>query len=1488
MAPRAGGEADKIGNRYEAAWAIWHALRCLRESRTALTVEEFDPDLGKGSEFTFVSKAGTEVHQVKRQSGSANGWTIKALHAKGIWAVAKDHVAAGRIYYFISLIGCGALKDLADRARRAPDLASFTQHGPSSKDLTAAFTELSAPEILGSPDVAWKTLAGMRFEVVDEHHLVETNALLASLCLEGADGHLAALALGDLIVTQLGVKLTKDNLLSLLQAKGIKPIAPQASSDSRERVRAVTDSWRESVSRELLDPPLPRAEAAKVVESLRSKDVTMVVGAAGGGKSVVLKQIVDTIEANGTQVLALRLDRVDSFASTTELGRQLGLDSSPVWALALAAGDSPSALVIDQLDAVSLASGRLPANFDAVADLVREASGLPGMRVIMASRQFDVDNDSRIRDLSSRENVQTVTVNPLPDQLVDMAVSAMGLNAASLTAKQRDLLRTPLHLALLSTVAEEGNALDFQTHTDLFDTFWIYKRRVASQRRPGLRFNEVIQRVATSMSDRQTLSVPAAILDSNELAADADVLISEHILAPDGKQIAFFHETFFDYAFARQWVTQQESVCDFLTRGEQELFRRGQVRQILHHLREQDSDRFVDEVQAVLLSPAIRYHVKDAVLALLGALTAPTADEAAAVLAIAVAHPSFEHRIWQQIRTAAWFSRLNEDGVIRSWLDSDDEGVRNRALDFLPPAAKGSLPEVTRLLTDYEQHRDYPAWLRWVTRFGDVHENRKLFDLLLDQVRVDALGSHEHELWMNVYHLAEHEPGWAVELLVAHFIERPDALRLDDDGKVLALKEREHAAVDLIKAAAESEPLAFSQRLLPFILDVIRLTGYESHEGSPPADRHFSFRSPVGEHGDSDVDDALFHGMQHALEAMAAIDPQAIRPELEVLAHDEHDSAQFLLYRALMSAGPVYAEWAAELLLESDARLECGYMSNVVWAARELVRVISPHVRDETHAKLEERFCDLRMRWEQRPNGRYAFDFLSALDEARLSETGRRRLEEYRRRFNAHEPPAPTGVRGGFVSSPIATAAAERMTDDQWLSAMKKYQTDDDTNWDDLTGGARELSQVLQEQVKQDPLRFSRLAKRMTPDLSPAYGDAILMGLGEADVPAEGRDEVFDGVRAIAALGQADNDRWLGMALRRHLETVPLDLVELIRDRALDSPDPVDDRPSVTIDRSDGRNRAKELHMHAINSARGSLAETLGNLLVYDVDGSRTDLVRDRLPALAQDPVLAVRVTAAHTLAAALRHARPEAVAAFQLLIDTDDVLLATDLVQRLILYIGNVEADVAMPVVKRMIESDDPDCREAGGRLVARAGLEWGANDLLSQALGSDVRVRRGIASTCAVLVQPTENADLAKATLKQLFNDKDKDVRGNAAEVAPRLRDHPLGPFIDLLEALIDSPAYDEATPQLLISLQHAPDRVDGLVLRAARRFMDEFGADAADIRTGAAGDAHYVCELIVRGLAQSRDTAQRSELLDALDRLLELGVYGIHEAIAAYERD
>ena len=150
MSPRPGGEADKLGNKYEAAWAIRHALYCIADDRHSLTLEDVDIEIGKGSEFTFESGTSTKVHQLKRQNGNSNSWTVKSLAELNVFEAAADHVAADREFHFVSLVPCRPLQELTERGRRSPDLTSFTQSWLTD-ELRNVFDQLSAANILGSP-----------------------------------------------------------------------------------------------------------------------------------------------------------------------------------------------------------------------------------------------------------------------------------------------------------------------------------------------------------------------------------------------------------------------------------------------------------------------------------------------------------------------------------------------------------------------------------------------------------------------------------------------------------------------------------------------------------------------------------------------------------------------------------------------------------------------------------------------------------------------------------------------------------------------------------------------------------------------------------------------------------------------------------------------------------------------------------------------------------------------------------------------------------------------------------------------------------------------------------------------------------------------------------------------------------------------------------------------------------------------------------------
>ena len=136
---------------------------------------------------------------------------------------------------------------------------------------------------------------------------------------------------------------------------------------------------------------------------------------------------------------------------------------------------------------------------------------------------------------------------------------------------------------------------------------------------------------------------------------------------------------------------------------------------------------------------------------------------------------------------------------------------------------------------------------------------------------------------------------------------------------------------------------------------------------------------------------------------------------------------------------------------------------------------------------------------------------------------------------------------------------------------------------------------------------------------------------------------------------------------------------------------------------------------------------------------------------------------------------------------------------------IGRGDPEIVGPLIERMLISEFEGVRNVGGRLAAFAGLELGLDSLLTGTIASsDPAIRKGAAMVCARLLAWTSNREAAGAALLGFFNDEDEDVRSAAADVAVELRGKDFSPHVELLQALMVSPAFPKALTQLLFTLE------------------------------------------------------------------------------------
>jgi hypothetical protein len=1498
--PLPGGATDKLGNRYEGRWTVFCMVDVMDEKADFIHLEK----PGEDSFEFFVSRNSQqlECHQVKRQKSGLGHWTLSALENTQIqvltdfWGKLSD---PDIFCVFVSTQDADQLRELADRARSAQSWVEFEQEFLKSSKQSTNFSNLC--KIWGNcPQIkAYEALQRIRAETVGEEFLLNVVESRIAALVEG-DSKTVRLELAELVLEKIHHKLTAYDIWHELENRGY--CRRQWGKDLHviAAVKTVNESYLSSLQDMSIAgrPPISRDEVQTVCDRLtggEGKRSVLLVGEAGVGKTGVMLQVVEQLRQHGLPILAFRIDNLNPEPMPDNVGQQLGLPGSPAVVLANIAQGGDCVLVIDQIDAVSLASGRNPQFFICIEQIIKQAQAYPNMRLLLACRKFDLDNDSRFKKLTGEKGVaETLFVNRLSYEKVREVVAEIGLDETRLTERQLNLLSIPLHLSLLAEIPQDTaiDTLSFTIAKDLLDQFWKYKQlRVKERLGRVVQWTQVINLLCDRLSNEQIqgLSVSENIVD--DYVDDAMAMAAEHVLAWEGKRIRFFHEAFFDYAFARSFAARGQNLLSFLRSAEQHLFRRAQLRQILIHEREADFEQYLNDLSELLNSTDIRFHLKRVVFALLVSLPDPREEEWQLIsrLINEPAHP-LSQEAWRVLRSSVqWFKLLDSLGIVEQWLYGEDEYLTNQVISILSMMQNSVSERVVELISPFIGTSD--IWFHRLKQFtrSDLYANRCSFDLFLKLIQAgvcdqqsDSQDNNE-DFWLQIYSLKEKKPDWACEAIACylnHYLDlgivasQPNIF--DRKSGVLPQSRVDH---EILQECAQKSPESFAVQVLPFVIRILKLT-VQGQNDLPWSDPIWTYPYKVGR---DDIEDSILSSLQATLSSLAQNRSNLLLDVLEQIRNLDFEITQYLLMCIYLADGQGFADEAVDYLCNQPTRLKVSYLCDSYWTARQLLEAITPYCSNE---RLEQLGKVLLNYYPDGERGAYhdhaQLTLLEGIVSFRRSEKVSERLGQLYRKFE-QQPNRPSN---SLVSSVIPESATEEMTDKRWLKAIAKYKFDQEYRGKEerfVDSEASLLPESLRNQVEREPKRFAKLVQQFPDDTHPSYFNAVLRGIAGVGTEIE---IVLAVCKHCHQLPQRPCGLWISCLIGEQAELPwTQEAFDILTWYALNDPDPRQELWRTQAANGQVYYRGDVL-MDGINTVRGTAANAIASLI--SADKTRVPYFQSVLIVMVSDPSIAVRARVAEALSAVLNYDRDLAIQLFLDLCATEDVLLGTQTVKDFLYYAAQTHFETLKPIIERMIASDLPDVIQAGSRQACVASLRIkDARSLAVQCLSGTESHQLGAAEIFVMKFRSAYFREFCQTGLVRLFQSTSEKVRNQVARCFSKLEEDELSQHIELANQFIQSPAFIDNSYDLIRALEKTTARLPELTYSACDRYANHLIEQHA--RSGRVfREVNSISQLLVKVYSQSTINSNlQSQCLDLIDRLAEMEVYGLEKALDEFER-
>lgn len=1515
MAAESGGWGGKSGNEFEALYVSRLLLQLLTDHATSVTLEPPD-QVATGIECYADRPDGTrQFHQCKRENKSKGYWSVSDLQHAGVLTNAKTLLTAHPTAHFVFASGDKAseLRALHERALQYSDPSELVQFGLSNKTLREDFTALETALDLSRDDPAQLTklldfLRRFHPTVVEPLQQRDEAEWFASLVFAGSP-RVAVQALCTVASTRFRTTFTSAALLREPALKDLQLSDVRKDVSLPHQFDLVNERFHQSIAPLLIDgTPIGRTATAELLDQIDSPTgpkITLIVGAGGVGKSGVAYELAAALATRNVPYLAIRLDRTEFGTNPLEAGQNLGLRVSPQAALAAACGTKTGILILDQLDAIRWTSQHKAVAWDVCTRIIDAARLHPTIRIVAVCRAFDATDDPRIREwLQTKHlNIKQLVVTPLSDAEIVEILRPRGVDYGALPSSQRSILRVPQNLSIYLRLLKRGSPPTFRTATGLLRQFW----------------EEITLNVGTATANdvRDLLDASVSYLDRNDsttlpgnlLSRWPDArrwLCSSGVLSVVQKErYAFSHQSHLDYVTADRLLLRlqmaSQSLVQWLTGHDQSLFRRGQLRQILVLMRDDDRLLFLREVGEVLRHPKVRFHIKHLTMQFLGDLDDPTDEEL-----------DFAHRISDEgsvpyrrdlllfHRQAPWFDGLVRRGVIARWLHSTDETLQARAVRLLNTHAEARGDAVAALiaaLPKQDQLSKAASVLFW---HHPEKLSESLFDLYCKLVRHNAAAAR----YVNVKEVAKEAPRRAIvliKLIISNAMRT--AFRGDAETEIVASQRamlREDGTPSVADLLAGEAALAWTT-LFPLIRAFERVARKASRR------KNWQFRSNF-----QWVKLLLDRVLTRSGAVLVRSRPAAMWKKIDLILSSGSMHECRLALRVAESGPDSWADGIFSHLANRPQLLTCGrrkrasiYGAHRTIPARRCLRRFSACASEAACsgvARAIRRSADKReIDWFKRshewlllPSGtvrtiedhdyRYRTLFATQyllLDALRSPLLGRDDvgwLGVLERRFGItknmfKEPPTSWG---GFVTSPIPDERAMRMSTRNWLKLIRRPSHRRSGNprqvgKDLMVESTTEIfASQLGRVAKMLPSHGIRICRALNASSETQFVHAIVSALSDKPperAPAEWRPATHEELEAVLQLckpllAHANIARAAAWLLQHHAGlNWSDDAMRLLAEIALRHPDPRPSEDDVT------RNESRQA---ALNSARGVSALATASLLFENND--RAAQLDEIIEGLAHDPHPAVRSGATGISVALLNVDRGRAVRHFVAVHDhlSDAVLDGHSFDQFLSYTIIDYLSELK-PIVDRELRSADPEIVENGAQWLVCIWINTGKHsEQIGDCLAGTLSHRLGVAKNLTHHLRLGRGDQSAVDVLARLFNDEHEKVRREAALVFwhDKFFEHPLAR--DCIRAFAYSKAIAEHTDAVFHGLHDTTVALTG--------FAEEIGLIVDRIVATGKGDGqvpfvHHLPDVLLRLYEQSESSREtRVRCLDIWDGALE----------------